>query len=132
MKYKFIMLTAVLFLFFSAQVNAQLQEETYVKIIPTAEADVIKVLYALEVNETLEVKFTNREGETKVDQISGSYPKGISKKYNIKAIGNHDFWIEVTSQRVAVTYHMVPAKNKKIFIPHLEKTIYNHPVVASK
>ena len=50
--------------------QAQDQQDPSVKIIPTTQKDVIKVIYAYNSAEAVNVKFSNREEVLKTDKIS--------------------------------------------------------------
>jgi hypothetical protein len=115
----------------ASNVKGQAQEESPIKILPTIEPGVLLVLYALKTDEPLEVIFSNSSGMIDSDRIVGEYPKGLSKRYDVKCINEKDFWIQVTSSNVEATYHIVPSKDRKTFVPYLEKTTYKHMPLAN-
>jgi hypothetical protein len=126
-----IMMVGAMILFAAINVNAQSQDDASVKILRTADAGVVKLLYAMNTDEGLTVKFTNRHGEIASDEIKGGpYPKGFIKKYDVRQINSNDFWIEVSSPAITVIYRIVQSKDRKSFTPYLEKTIHNYEVVA--
>ena len=111
--------------------NAQLDEPA-VKILPSVEKGIIKVLYAIDSDKAVEVKFLNESGLITLDKIkAGSFNKGFLKKYDISRIDGKSFWVEVSSADLTVRYKMIKSKERKSFIPYLEKTTYNHPMVAT-
>ena len=117
--------------FFTSHVQAQVTDEAAkIKILPS-NAGILKVHYAMEINEPITVRFFNRDGVVATDVIEGNYEKGLMKRYNVKNINTRDFWVEVSSSRLTVTHHVVPSKDKQSFASYLEKTTYNYPVVAS-
>ena len=117
--------------FFTSHVQAQVTDEAAkIKILPS-KAGILKVHYAMEINEPITVRFFNRDGVVATDVIEGNYEKGLMKRYNVKNINTRDFWVEVSSSRLTVTHHVVPSKDKQSFASYLEKTTYNYPVVAS-
>jgi hypothetical protein len=112
--------------------NAQAQEQKapLVKIIPTAQKDVIKVIYGYPLQETVEVKFTNREGVIQADKIFGKeFEGGFSKKYDVERMDGQTFWVEVSNNALSVNYKLTSHKNGR-WSAQLEKTTYNHPIVA--
>lgn len=116
---------------FSSAVQAQMGDEAKIKILPS-KAGILKVHYAMEVSEPITVKFFNRDGGLlTTDKIEGTYANGLMKRYNVKSISAKDYWVEVSSSKMTVTYHVVPSKDKQSFASYLEKTTYNYPVVAS-
>jgi hypothetical protein len=133
MNFKFIIIMTGMLAIASSQLKAQLEEER-VRILPsTVNRDLIKVLYALPTDEPLTVKFMTRSGIADTDKISGGpYPKGISKRYNVRHISDNDFWIEISSSKMILVYRVTVSKDKKTLIPQLEKSVYNHTAVASK
>jgi hypothetical protein len=130
MKTKAILL-AGLFLIFGA---AQAQEifEPAVKILPTSEKGILKVLYAYHTGQSVSVKFFNNDGVLLSDRIKAkTFLNGFSKKYDVRMIGSKDFFVEVSSAKVSVVYRMTESKDRKEFIPVLEKATYMNPKVAS-
>jgi hypothetical protein len=127
-----IMMVGAMVIFAAINVNAQSQDDSRVKILRTANAGVVKLLYAINTDEPLTVKFSNRNGEIITDRIEGQYPKGFLKHYNVKGISNSDFWIEVASSQMVLTYRIVPSQDGKSFTSHLERTVYNHQPLAMK
>lgn len=132
MKTKLIIAALAIVGLFSSQVQAQVGDEAArIKILPSKDG-ILKVHYALEINEPITVKFFDRDGILGTDVISGThYEKGLMKRYNVKNINAKDFWVEVSSSKISVTHRVVPSRDKKSFASHLEKTIYNYPGVAS-
>lgn len=126
------MITAALgiFTFIAGSVSAQVQEVSRVKILPGPERGIVKVHYANEVTSPLEIKFLTDRGVVGVDRISGTFPNGVSRKYNVKNLTN-DFRIEISSAQLTLTYLIVPSGNWRTFKSYLEKTTYNHDVVAT-
>ena len=115
--------------FLGGTLQAQALDESLVKITPTANPHVLKVIYGAETFGPLDVKFIANGGVVGSDKIEvGSYPTGISKRYDFKNINESDFWIEVTSPQMSVTYRISPLRNGG-FTPHLEKATYYQAVV---
>jgi hypothetical protein len=133
MKTSLVMLMIATITLSGMKAHAQYQEETRIKILPTKDAGVVKLLYALDTDEELQVRFFDASGEVASDIIPAKhYPKGISKRYNISKIAARDLRMEVSSSKLTVTYRLAPGKTKDRYIPYPEKTVYNHTVVASK
>jgi hypothetical protein len=131
MKTKLIIAAIAIVGFFSSQVQAQVGDESKIKILPS-KAGILKVHYAMEISEPITVKFFNRDGLLTTDVIEGThYEKGLMKRYNVKSISTKDYWVEVSSSKLTVTYRVVPSRDKQTFASYLEKTTYNYPVVAS-
>jgi|SRR5688572_25307508 len=115
--------------FLGGKLQAQVLDEPLVKITPTANPHILKVIYGAETFGPLNVKFITRSGVVGSDKIEvGSYPTGISKRYDFKYINESDFWIEVTSPQMSVTYRISPLRNGG-FTPYLEKATYYQAVV---
>lgn len=110
--------------------NAQ-SIEPAVKILPAGEKGMLKVLYAYDAQDNVDVKFIGENGLLKSDRIkAGSFSKGFSKKYDVRRIKDKSFWVEVSSAELTVRYKLIEGKDGN-FIPYLEKTTYNHPMVAT-
>jgi hypothetical protein len=110
--------------------QARAQEQPAIKIVPAIEQNVIKVIYGYHSTKFVEVTFSNHEGVINIDRIGGeTFTKGFMKKYNVEKMRGNIFWIQVQSPELSVTYKMTGAKNGK-WLPQLEKTTYNHQIVA--
>ena len=131
MKFRLVLLIIAGLAVSSTQVKAQYEEPSRVKVLPTIEPGIIKLLYALETSEPIQVRFFNASGQVGQDVIKGSYPKGVTKRYDIRKISTKDLRMEVSTAKMTVMYRLSPSKNKYSFTPQLEKTTYNHGLVAS-
>lgn len=115
--------------FLGNNLQAQSLDEALVKIVPTANPGIIKVIYGAETLGPVNISFVTNKGEVGSDKIEvGSYPTGISKRYNIKFINESDFWVKVTSPQMAVTYRITPLDNGS-FTTTLEKASYYQAIV---
>jgi len=135
MKNKTIIIASLVTLFSASifSVNAQQTTEPSVKILPTEEKGVLKVLYAYDTDQPVEVKFLTEDGTLTRDKIKASaFQNGFSKKYDVRNITSKFFWIEVSSSNLIVTYKMTESKDRKSYEPTLEKTTYNTLVAANK
>ena len=125
-----IMMAGVMVLFAAISVSAQSQDDLRVRILRTPEAGVVKLVYGINTQDKLHVRFLTAQGEVASDVIRGSYPKGFMKRYDVKEIYKNNFWIEIASDRMTIVYRIVPSQDGKRFTPYLEKTIQNHEMVA--
>ncbi len=109
--------------------QAQNQQEPFVKIIPTAQKDIIKVIFAYNSEEAVSVKFSNRDEVLKTDKVSPKdFEGGFSKKYNVEKMDDKPFWVEISNSALSVTYKMKSQNGK--WLAQLEKTTYTNPIVA--
>ena len=114
-------------------VNAQQIDPSRVKILPSREGGIIKLLFAMETNETVDLKFFADGGMVKRDQITGGpFEKGVMKRYDVSGINNKDYWVEVTSGNLKVTYRVRPNRDRKTFSPQLESATFTNVAVAAK
>jgi len=130
MKFRILTLVAALLTVSGAAVHAQSESEPAVKILRTGKPGVIKLIYAIETNEPLTVKFITERGVAGSHRVKGAYPKGWLKRYDVSSIDNEDFWIEISSPQRVLTYRIAPQDNER-FTASLEKTTYNHMMVRS-
>ncbi len=115
-------------------ITAQAQSELSpaIKVLPSAEEGVVKILYAYETTKPVEVRFSNESGILKTDRVKpSSFAHGFIKKYDVSGIDTKKFKVEVISENVSVTYLITESKNSKGFTPRLESTTYNQSLVAS-
>jgi hypothetical protein len=134
MKTRTIIIASVVALFSVSisSANAQHAGEPSVKILPTDQKGVLKVLYVYDTDQPVEVKFLTKEEVLTSDKIKGAtFQNGFSKKYDVRNITSRNFWIEVSSPNLTVTYKITESKDRKSFVPFLEKTTYNNSLVAS-
>jgi hypothetical protein len=120
MKNNLIILAIATFAFVGTAAYGQSSEDSNVKLLRTARPGIIKLHYALAVNEPLSVKFYNETGLVGSDRISGEFAKGFSKKYNVREIDGEAYWVEISSTRGSTTYRVDP--NGKAFTATLEKS----------
>jgi hypothetical protein len=112
-------------------VYGQSSTELPVRILPTTQKGIVKVLYAFQTSQSVHVKFFNEDGIIGSDKIDGdSFHHGFLKKYDMRQAKKGDIWVEISSPEVEVTYRLV-TRGDHGFEPQLEKTTYNHAVVAS-
>jgi hypothetical protein len=111
--------------------TAQSQDDTRIKILRTEKPGIIKMVHAI--RSDVHVQFTNHNGVVGEDKIKGEYPKGISRRYNLNRIYGDDFRMVITSERVRVTYHIIPSRDRQTFEAHLEKVEHKYqPVLANR
>lgn len=103
-----------------------------VKIIPTEDSDVIRLIYAYDSREPVTVAFLNEDGIFFEDKVQGeNLATGFIKKYKLRPTPGHDIRVEVSSLELSVTYRLMVSKNGT-WTAQLETTTYNYPVVAMK
>jgi hypothetical protein len=112
--------------------NAQESPEQRVKILPTSVPGVIKLHYAMEVNEPVKVTFFNADNDVLgKDKISGIKTKhGISKQYDVNKIKSEDFWMEIATSKHVLIYKVSRSADKKRFDAVLEPTSHQFLVRA--
>lgn len=113
---------------------ARQTSDATVKILPAKEKGVIKILYAKEIEKWVEVKFFTEEGIIATDEIKGKdHPRGFLKKYDLRRVNLENYWVEITSPDLSVTYKLTGSDNDNV-TAQLEKTIttYHHSMVAKR
>jgi hypothetical protein len=132
MKLKLVTMMIAMVAFSAIKVKAQQPDESRIKILKTEKPGVLKLVHALQVEDGMTVNFFTFEGMISTDEIKGSFPKGLSKRYDIRKI-DKDFWMEVATPRLSVTYHIIPSSDGKTFTSNLEKAVYKYDaIVASR
>lgn len=120
------------FIAIAIQAQSQHQNDSNIKILPTPQEGVIKIHYAMETTEPLLVRFVTDEGVVSTDKIRGvPYPKGWSKRYDVRKLMGKAFRVEISSPRMAVTYRISPSTNSIGYTAFLEKTEYNQVMVKA-
>lgn len=101
-----------------------------IKVLPTKNDGIVKLLVVGTEDESVDVKFYNNDGLAGSDAIK-STTNGFNKKYDVRQLMNDDsFSMEVKTAGTIVTYRLTRSKGR--LIPYLVNTTYNYPVVASK
>lgn len=132
MKTKVILAGMIIAVLAAWTVNAQAPDEPSIRILPAAEQGKVKLVYARDSRSNVDVRFMDESGLLKSDRIkAGSFEKGFIKKYDVSRIKNKSFWMEVRSADLTVRYKLVESRDGKSFVPYLEQTTYNHPLVAT-
>ena len=132
MNFRSILMIAAFAAFGAINVNAQINEDlSKVKILRTQDAGVIKMLYAMKTEEPIQVRFITRDGEFQRDKIRGQFSKGLSKRYDISGIKDQDFWMEISSSTMTVTYRINRSTDRTQFEPVLEKSVHNHLALSA-
>src|SRR5689334_14128304 len=109
MKSKSILLFVGLLVCATIIANAQSTDDSRIKILRTEKPGVIKILHAIQTDETVTVRFINEDGIVGEDKINGEFPKGVLRRYDLTKIFNKNFRIEVKSENVDVTYKVMPS-----------------------
>jgi hypothetical protein len=112
--------------------TAQEIDASRVKILPSSDNKIIKVLFAMQTDDVVDVKFFSDGGMVKRDKITGPFEKGVMKRYDVSEINSRDYWIEVTSGCLKVTYRVRPDRRGKSFSPQLESATFTNLVAAKK
>lgn len=112
--------------------TARAQDQPAVKVVPGLEKNTIKVIYAYNTAESVDVKFLTGDGLFEQDNINGkNFEGGFIKKYNLESLKGGTFWIQVDSPELSVTFKMIPSSKGK-WTAQLEKTTYNHTALAKR
>lgn len=131
MKIKSVIIIFALVALLTTNVKAQQSFESRVKFLRTNEQGILKILYANKIDQSIKIKFSDKNGVITQDRIKGGpYEKGIVKRYDVSSINKKDFWVEISSAEATLTYHLVPSKDKS-FVASLESMVYHQPMVAS-
>lgn len=132
---KSIIIAGLVTLFSTSLFNAMAQQasEPAVRILPTNKEGIIKVLYAYDSDQPVEIKFISEGEVLTCDKVKGqTFQHGFSKKYDVRNVKSKNFWVEVSSPSLMVTYKMTESNDRKSYVPILEKTTYNTLVAANK
>jgi hypothetical protein len=117
----------------SLQVNAQVQSELPINMFQTIEPGIIKIIYGAEITEPITVKFRTKHGEVFSDKIkAGSFPKGVSKRYDVRRIAKKDYQIEISSSKFTSVYTVHADNDGNTFTPVFERGTQLQTVVATR
>jgi hypothetical protein len=130
MKLKLVMMMIAMAAFSAIKVKAQQPDESRIKVLKTEKPGVLKLVHALQIEDGVTVDFMTDEGIVSTDEIKGSFPKGLSKRYDVRKL-DKEFWMEISTPRLSVTYHIIRSNDGKTFTSNLEKAVYKYDVIVA-
>jgi hypothetical protein len=108
------------------------QTDPSVKIIPTAQDGILKLVYGYPYSQSVEVKFYNQDGMLATDRINAKEEqKGFIKRYDLRQLSTGVYRVEVSTSQLSVTYKLVGKKGTK-WSAELEKSSVNYLTAASR
>jgi len=123
----------LLVMIFGTAAQAQEVNEPAIKILPTSQQGILKVLYAYNSGQPVLVKFSDENTVLFSDKIKAdSFKKGFSRKYDVRNIAAKTFYVEVSSESLSVTYQLTKSEDGNDLIPVLENVYYHYPAMASR
>jgi hypothetical protein len=129
---------AGLLMIFATVAQAQEINEPAVKILPTSESGILKVIYAYNTGQSVQVKFFTDDGVLFSDAIKAkAFKNGFSKKYDLRNIATNNveskpFFVEVSTETMSVIYRLADSEDGKGLVPVIENATYRYPAVASR
>ncbi len=134
MKTKAITLIVGVVVMFAAAISATAQATitSPVKILRTPHEGVLKLLFTRTTSDPVNITFSTRDGEVARDRVTGEFPKGFQKKYNVNRIADAPFWIRIESSEMSEIYKVKLSADRKYFTYHLERATYVHQAVAQR
>ena len=114
---------------------AQAQEVNVpaIKILPMPQHGILKVLYAYNSGQPVNVKFFDDDAVLFSDKIkANAFRNGFSRKYDVRNIAAKTFYVEVSSESLSVTYQLTKSEDGNDLIPVLENVYYHYPAMASR
>jgi hypothetical protein len=113
-------------------VQAQSLNEPIIKILPSNQPGLLKILYVHDTDRSVDVKFYSNEGLIASDRIKGgTFKKGFLKRYDVSRINSEKFRIEISDESRSLWYTVIGADDDKTFTCVYERSTYPQPVVAS-
>ncbi len=132
MKTKLMTLLIVALGCFAISANAQTSNDSHIKLVPANAPGTIKLIHAGSIDKSIDVRFIDSEGTISSDRITGTYPKGVLKRYDVSKVRESSFYVEVSSKDLTVTYRVTASKDKKKYTTMLERVEYHNALVASR
>jgi hypothetical protein len=122
MKTNFLLTTIVLLglVSFAATAQVSLNDDSKIKVLPSATKNVIKVLYASEVDGPVTVTFYDGAQVYGQDVITEKMTKGFIKKYDVGRVNENSFLVRVSSHKLAAIYKVTRVNGGKSFNSQLK------------
>ncbi len=114
---------------------AQAQEVNVpaIKILPMPQHGILKVLYAYNSGQPVNVKFFDDDAVLFSDKIkANAFRNGFSRKYDVRNIASKTFYVEVSSETLSVTYQLTKSEDGNDLTSLLENVWYHYPTMASR
>lgn len=124
MKTNFLLTTIVLLglVSFAATAQGSLNDDSKIKVLPSATKNMIKVLYASEVDGPVTVTFYDADHVYGQDVITKKETKGFIKKYDVGRVSENSFLVKVSSDKLAAIYKVTRVNGGKSFNSELKST----------
>ena len=123
----------VLVMLIGTAVQAQEVNVPAIKILPMSQHGILKVLYAYNSGQPVNVKFFDDDAVLFSDKIkANAFRNGFSRKYDVRNIAAKTFYVEVSSESLSVTYQLTKSEDGNDLIPVLENVYYHYPAMASR
>ncbi len=133
MKTNFLFTTIVLLGLVSSAATAQvsLNEDSKIKVLPSTMKNVIKVMYAADVEGPVTVTFYNGTHVYGQDVVRDHVAKGFIKKYDVGRVYENSFLVKVSSEKLAAIYRVTRVNSGKSFTSEL-KSLSTDPQLLVK
>ena len=103
-------------------------ENPVIKVLPTSQSGIVKLLVVGTDDESVEVKFFNKDGLVQSDAIK-PVSRSFNKKYDLRRVIDKSFSMEVTASGTSVRYEL--AKHGDKLTPVLTKETQTYRLIAS-
>ena len=124
--------TIVMLAVLSTSVQAQSLNEPIIKILPSNQPGLLKILYVHDTDRSVDIKFYNDEGLISSDRIKGgTFKRGFLKRYDVSRINSERFRIEISDESRSLWYTVVGADDNKTYTCVYERTTYLQPIVTA-
>lgn len=133
MKTNFLFTTIVLLGLVSQAATAQvsLNDDSKIKVLPSMTKNVLKVLYATDVEGPVTVTFYDGSHIYGQDVVTDRITKGFIKKYDVGRVYENSFLVKVSSEKLAAIYRVTRVKGGQSFTSEL-KSISTDPQLLVK
>lgn len=109
---------------------AQQLDTQALKVLPTTQDGIVKVLVVDTKSSPIEVRFFDEDGLIETDNISTKDGlTSFSKKYDVRKLLRSKVRIEVSAADASVVYNLIKLDNGK-YTPVLTRETHSYPVLA--
>jgi len=128
----FAALLTVVSLNLTAATNPKHQEPV-VKILPSTEAGLVKLLYVNNEERQVNITFYDVDGMIIKDKIKAKkFDGGFVKMYDLSELESGKYWVKVADSNTEVKYEIIHSTEKPVIASYWNNGISTEKVIASK
>lgn len=129
----FAALLTVVSLNLTAATNPDQQQEPVVKVLPSAEAGLVKLLYVNNEQKQVNITFYDADGMIIKDKIKAKkFEGGFVKMYDLSELDPGKYWVKIADSNTEVKYEIIHSTEKPVIASYWNNSLSTEKIIASK